>query len=112
MSLPNFTAETALYKTREHYRAWHAPIGAGNVTVCQLPDGSYQRTCSGCRLSAPDPFFGLQDLSCSCLDFHGNSVFTTLTGAVGSFGCNTDIYNANGHLCCTMQGSDVTTCDE
>ena len=48
MSLPKFTAESAIYKTREHYRASHAPIGASNVTVCQLPDGSYQQTCSGC----------------------------------------------------------------
>ena len=109
MSLPNFTAESALYKARGHYRASYAPIGAGNVTVCQLPDGSYQRTCSGCFLSAPDGF-GEQDLSCNCLDFNGNAVFTTLFGAVGSLGCFDDIFNSNGHLCCDMLGGDAQVC--
>ena len=87
MSLPNFTAESALYKTRGYYWASHAPIGAGNVTVCQLPDGSYQQTCLECFLSPPDPLFGSQDLICHCLDFNGRLVATTLPGAVGTLGC-------------------------
>ena len=98
MSLPNFTAEAALYKTCGHYRASFAPIGASNVTVCQLPDGSYQQTCLGCFLSPPDGT-GSQDLNCLCYDFNGGLVPTTLSGAVGGLGCIFDIWNSNGHLC-------------
>jgi len=110
MSLPNFTAEAALYKTCGHYRASFAPIGASNVTVCQLPDGSYQQTCLGCFLSPPDGT-GSQDLNCLCYDFNGGLVPTTLSGTVGGLGCIFDIWNSNGHLCCVMLGSDITTCD-
>ena len=94
MTVPNFTADRALYRTRGHYRAAGVSAGARGVILSQgnlpLPYGSYLWSCTQC-------FNQDGQLWCLCPDFYGNYDSAAITISLCG---NQDIANCNGALFC------------
>jgi hypothetical protein len=87
MSIPEFTAESSLYRTSNRYRSSVADFGDSiadqSVVAAYIPGPRTQERCSGCT----DPCVGLRDI---CLAKVALGVLEGCAGTLG-FGCGAAI---------------------
>ena len=100
MKLSHFTAEASIYRSTGMYRSSRSRVSATGVVRSQsdLPDGTYQNSCSACWVEYLDAgYILIPILHCTCPDYDGNPHQT----AINSFACfGLDVANCNGQLRC------------